>query len=77
MEDPHRCANFEVLRRYGKSMMPVSVMDVNDASRSIAYREYLTKQRTFSIVPNQASKRGHDDPVEACALHRVGILLRI
>ena len=41
MEDAHRRADFEIVSRYGKSMMPISVMDVNYASRSITSRENL------------------------------------
>lgn len=41
MEDTHRRTNFEIVSRYGKSMMPISVMDVNYACRSIANRKNL------------------------------------
>ena len=56
MEDAHRGADFEVVRRDGKSMMPVSMMNVNDASRSIAYGENLMRQQTISIVPQSGFK---------------------
>ena len=37
----HRCANFEVVGGNSKSMMPVSVMEVDYASGSIANGENL------------------------------------
>lgn len=48
--------------------MPISVMKVDYASRSIARRENLMKKQTLSIVPqHQASRRGRNDPIEDCA----------
>ena len=56
MEDAHRGADFEVMSRYGKSMMPVSVIEVDYASRSIARSENLRMKQTLSIVPQSGSK---------------------
>ena len=63
MEDAHRSADFEVLSRYGKSMMPVSVMDVDYTSRSIARSENLMKREFLALYLVQTSKRCHDDPI--------------